>query len=312
MDLERYRGCLMGLATGDALGAAVQFRPAGSFLPVTDMIGGGPFGLQPGQWTGPTSMALCLAESLVSNDAFDRVDQLRRYVQWWREGHLSSTGHCFDIGRTTRLALEQFLRSGCPDCGIKDQLSAGSDSLVRLAPVVLYFGRRAGECVEACGASSLTTHARDVCVDACRFWGNMLWGAVNGEGREKLLAPMYAATPGDWLAHPLCPEIEQIALGSYKSKNPPEIESGRYVVEAIESALWAFYTTDSFRDGALLCANLGYEANTVTAIYGQLAGAFYGENAIPEPWRFVLALREKIELFSDQLHALSYAGGGKG
>src|SRR6266545_7956250 len=95
---ERYRGCLLGLAVGDAVGTTLEFRSPGSFAPIDDMVGGGPFGLEPGQWTDDTSMALCLAESLIECHGFDPVDQLERYVRWWRNGHFSSTGRCFDIG----------------------------------------------------------------------------------------------------------------------------------------------------------------------------------------------------------------------
>lgn len=96
--IDRYRGCLLGLATGDALGTALEFRPSGTFTPVTGMVGGGPFGLKPGEWTDDTSLALCLAESLIERRGFDPVDQLERYSRWFMEGHLSSIGTCFDIG----------------------------------------------------------------------------------------------------------------------------------------------------------------------------------------------------------------------
>ena len=95
---DRFRGCLLGLAVGDAVGTTVEFKPRGSFALVTDMVGGGPFGLEPGQWTDDTSMALCLAESLITRGEFDAKDQIERYVRWYRDGHLSSTGRCFDIG----------------------------------------------------------------------------------------------------------------------------------------------------------------------------------------------------------------------
>ena len=108
---QRYRGCLLGLAVGDAVGTALEFKRPGSFSPITDMIGGGPFHLAPGQWTDDTSMALCLAESLIENHGFDAIDQLERYVRWWKEGHFSSTGRCFDIGNATREALDRFVKT---------------------------------------------------------------------------------------------------------------------------------------------------------------------------------------------------------
>ena len=100
---ERYQGCLLGLAVGDAIGTTLEFKPRGSFAPLNDMVGGGPFYLQPGQWTDDTSMAICLAESLIESNGFDARDQMQRYYRWWKEGRHSSTGHCFDIGATVLL-----------------------------------------------------------------------------------------------------------------------------------------------------------------------------------------------------------------
>jgi hypothetical protein len=91
---------------------------------------------------------------------------------------------------------------------------------------------------------------------------------------------------------PLMPRVEQVAAGSYKEKDPPQIRGTGYVVESLEAALWAFHRTDNFRDGALLAVNLGDDADTTGAVYGQLAGTYYGEDGIPESWRTVLVMRE--------------------
>jgi len=109
--VHRYRGSLLGLAVGDALGTTLEFRPPGSFEPLTDLVGGGPFNLKPGQWTDDTAMALCLAASLVERRGFYPVDQIERYRRWCREMYMSSTGYCFDSGSTVRAALERFERT---------------------------------------------------------------------------------------------------------------------------------------------------------------------------------------------------------
>ena len=139
---ERFRGCLLGLAVGDAVGTTVEFSPPGSFPPVSDLVGGGPFGLPIGAWTDDTSMALCLAESLLESDGFDPVDQLERYVRWWKDGYLSSTGECFDIGRATRLALQRFRKTGEPYPGDADATAAGNGPLMKLAPIPMAYARR--------------------------------------------------------------------------------------------------------------------------------------------------------------------------
>ena len=114
---DRFRGCLLGLAAGDALGTTLEFKQPRTFQPIDDMIGGWPFGLQPGQWTDDTSMALCLATSLIETDGFDPLDQMQCYLRWWRTGYLSSTGSCFDIGNTICDALSLFVDTGEPYSG---------------------------------------------------------------------------------------------------------------------------------------------------------------------------------------------------
>ena len=136
---DRFRGCLLGLATGDALGTALEFKQPGTFTPIDDMIGSGPFGLKPGQWTDDTSMALCLATSLIETGGFDPLDQMQRYVRWFREGYMSSTGECFDIGNTTHDALSHFERFGDPFAGSTNPNAAGNGSLMRLAPVPMRY-----------------------------------------------------------------------------------------------------------------------------------------------------------------------------
>jgi ADP-ribosyl-[dinitrogen reductase] hydrolase len=302
---ERYLGSLLGLAAGDALGTTLEFQPPGSFTPLQDMIGGGPFRLEPGQWTDDTSMALCLAESLLECRGFDPADQMERYLRWYRDGYLSSTGRCFDIGNTARQALERFERTREPYCGSTDPWSAGNGSIMRLAPVPLFFSQNAREAMARSGESSRTTHGAAAAVDACRYLGALLVGAVNGVGKEALLAARHSPIPGYWEAHPLVAEIDTIAAGSFKRKAPPEIKGTGYVVRSLEAALWAFYHTDTFRAGCLLAVNLGDDADTTGAVYGQLAGSYYGEQEVPEGWRSGLAHRELIESLAEQLYQRS-------
>ncbi len=303
--IERYRGSLVGLATGDAVGTTLEFRPPGTFTPINDMVGGGPFRLKPGQWTDDTSMALCLAESLIEQKGFSPTHQLEKYLQWYREGHLSSTGRCFDIGNTVRAGLLQFEKTREPYCGSPDPLSAGNGSIMRLAPVPLFFAQNPKQAIEKSADSSRTTHGAATAVDACRYLAALLVGTVNGVSREELLSSHYSPIPGYWEENPLVEEIDQIASGSFKHREPPEIKGTGYVVKSLEAALWAFHRTHSFEEGCLLAVNLGNDADTTGAVYGQLAGAFYGEQGIPESWRSKLAYRDLIESFSDRLFSLA-------
>lgn len=299
--IERYRGCLLGLATGDAIGATLEFMPPGSFKPIDDMIGGGPHRLSPGEWTDDTSLALCLADSLTTKDGFDPVDQMERYLKWFRDGYMSSTGECFDIGDTTKAALIEFERTEEPYSGPTDPSYAGNGSIMRLAPVPMFYAGEPREAIENSALSSMTTHGTLVAVDACRYLGALLVGALNGISKDELLSERFSPVPGYWDEYPLAPEIDEIAAGSFKRRNPPEIRGLGYVVKSLEAALWAFYHGESFREGCLLSVNLGDDADTTAAVYGQLGGAFYGEQDIPIFWRSKLAYRGLIESLANRL-----------
>ncbi len=306
--LSRYRGCLLGLAAGDAVGTTLEFKSPGTFHPIDDMVGGGPFGLKPGEWTDDTSMALCLAESLVERKGFNPVDQLERYTYWYRHGHLSSTGSCFDIGNTVRQALLKFEKTREPYCGSTDPRSAGNGSIMRLAPVPLFYALNPKEAIEKSGQSSRTTHQAKTCIDACRYFGGLIVGTATGASKDEVLSTRYCPVDGYWSMHPLVKEIDDIAAGYFKIIEPPAIKGNGYVVKSLEAALWAFYKTNSFKEGCLAVVNLGDDADTTGAVYGQIAGAFYGEEGIPQNWKRALAHRSLIRSLADRVYRFSLLG----
>jgi ADP-ribosylglycohydrolase len=309
---SRYRGALLGLAAGDALGTTVEFEAPGSFEPLTTIVGGGPFHMKPGEWTDDTSMALCLAESLIERHGFDPVHQLDTYVRWFRQGHWSVKGRCFDIGNTTRDALARFERHRQPDSGSTHPNAAGNGSIMRLAPAPLFYARTPAEAIQRSADSSRTTHGSATCVSACRYLGGLIVGAIEGRPMAELLSDSFTPAPGSWDGEPLAAEVATVARGTLKVKEPPAIRGSGYVVASLEAALWAFHKTDNFRAGALLAVNLGDDADTTGAVYGQIAGAYYGEEGIPAEWRAVLAMREKIEEMADRLYEMAEARGAGG
>lgn len=294
-ELDRYRGSLLGLAVGDALGAPVEFMRPGTFDPVTEMRGGGPHGLMPGEWTDDTSMALCLAESLIECRGFDAVDQLQRYVRWWRKGHLSSTGMCFDIGITTRAALAAFESSGEPS-GLTSPDTAGNGSIMRLAPVPMFYAMNMEDAIEFAGQSSMTTHASEEAVSACRYMAAVIARALRGSDKDSILEPLKVRNLADG--------VKRVAFGSFRIFNPPQIRGSGFVVESLEAALWAFHHTDNFADGASMAISLGEDTDTTAAVYGQIAGAHYGANAIPDRWANAVVRKDLIIDFADQLFHL--------
>lgn len=294
--IERFVGGLVGLAVGDAVGVTLEFKAPGTFKPIKDMEGGGPFDLPVGAWTDDTSMALCLAASLIECEGVDARDQMERYVRWYEQGYMSSMNSCFDIGITTREALEKFQCTGEPFSGSKDEYSAGNGSIMRLIPVPLFYANDPKQAIEMSVESSCTTHGAKEVLDACRYFAGLLVGAVQGVKKEVLLRSMYSPIEGALDESTLSPKIREVARGSFKKFNPPTIQGTGYVVKSLEAALWAFFHSDNFEEGLLLAVNLGDDADTTGAVYGQLAGAYYGIESIPKKW--VSQIR-KLELIVD-------------
>lgn len=293
--LDRFRGCLLGLAVGDAVGTAVEFSRRGTFEPLTDMIGGGPFKLQVGQWTDDTSMALCLATSLVERNGFDARDQMERYCRWVDQGYLSSTGTCFDIGGTVASALYRFQQSGEPYAGSIHPRSAGNGCIMRLAAIPMFFFPDP-DAVEKYGVeSSRTTHGATECLDACRLLGRIILRALLGRPKDEVALGDSDSFAGE-------EKIVAIARGAYQVKAEAEVRGSGYVVESLEAAMWCFIRTDSFEDAILKAANLGDDADTTAAVCGQVAGAYHGASHIPSRWLERVALRSEITLLADRLY----------
>ena len=298
---DRYRGCLVGLACGDAVGTTVEFKARGTFPPVTDMAGGGPFGLVPGEWTDDTSMALCLAHSLVYRQGFHPVDQMNRYCNWWNYGYMSSTGNCFDIGVTVAAALKRYLDTADPFAGSTDPHTAGNGALMRLAPVAMFYARCDADLLTFAADSTRTTHGAREAIECSRLFALQLQAALAGAPKESLFAPPYP--------EPLSEKMAPLARGAYRGKTAAQIVGSGYCVASLEAALWCFDQTDSFEAAILTAANLGDDADTTAAICGQLAGAHYGVAGIPAHWVRQLAMRDEIIALADALLAARKGSG---
>ncbi|WP_232209433.1 ADP-ribosylglycohydrolase family protein [Sphingomonas sp. SKA58] len=288
----RGRGALIGLAVGDALGTTLEFARRDSYPLLTDMIGGGPFGLRPGEWTDDTSMALALADSLLTRNGIDEADLMKRFVAWRDEGSYSSTGHCFDIGMTVSAALARWDQSGDPIAGSTDPATAGNGSLMRLAPVALRYHDDIPALDDAAARQSRVTHGATEAVDACVIYARMTASAISGSTLDEVL---------NIRAEGLARKIADIVGGSWQGKPREDIRASGYVAHSLEAALWCIGRTGSFAEAVLTAANLGEDADTTAAITGQLAGALYGEDGIPEAWRHRIVAYERLGEMADQL-----------
>jgi ADP-ribosyl-[dinitrogen reductase] hydrolase len=282
---DRAVGALLGLAVGDALGTTLEFRRRDTYPLLTDMIGGGPFNLKPGEWTDDTAMALALADSLIARGELDEHDLMRRFLSWYEQGTYSCTGTCFDIGITTRQALMRFKASGDPIAGSSDPNTAGNGSLMRLAPVAIRFHRDRAKLRDAAARQSKTTHAAGEAVDACIVYAEMLADAIEGQPVSAVLQ----GRQGNWAG-----AVAKIAARSWRGKLRHQIRASGYVAHSLEASLWSVARSGTFAEAVLLAANLGEDADTTAAIAGQLAGALHGASTIPSGWLSKLLWKDRI------------------
>ncbi len=291
--LDRAKGALIGLALGDALGTTLEFALRDTQPKVADIVGGGPFGLAAGEWTDDTSMALCLADSLLAAGGLDVRDLIERFCRWREHGYNSATGECFDIGGATAAALSSYRATGEPLSGSTDPHSAGNGSLMRLSPVAIRWWRDPARAVEAARLQSRTTHGAPQAVEACALFAELLAEAIGGAPKETVLRTR------DWRGDAA---IAEVAAGSWRAKERGAISSSGYVLHTLEAALWCVGRSGSVEEALILAANLADDADTVAAVTGQLAGALWGMSGAPAAWLGKLAWRDRIESLAVRLY----------
>lgn len=308
--LDKAQGALVGLAVGDAIGTTLEFKDRDTQPVLTDMVGGGVFQLNPGEWTDDTSMALCMAQSLVKLEGFYPDHIMSLFHDWYTKGYMSSTGSCFDIGVQTAQALRKWnvdrstVNNDDVNCG-------GNGSIMRLAPVVIFGSTDEAytgdylNLLELICESSLLTHAHETPVHACIGLGVVLNRAINGFNKESIL-DFWSQEPRSFGITD--PKITSVLQGSYITKTRNKIRSGGYCVHTLEAALWCFYHTSTFKDAVLLAANLGDDADTVAAVTGQIAGAYYGLTEIPQEFSTKITMSDEIISLAEHLYKLSPNG----
>lgn len=308
---DRYRGLFLGLAIGDALGMPVQHRRPGSFTPIGDLLGGGPYDLPRGSWTDDTAVMLCLAESLVEQTHPDLVDMQTRLASWQREGHLSSTGQCVGISAATARAIAAAQWSGNPLAGSHDPSRLEREPLVRVGAAIAFAHPDLPTGLRLALDTIRLTHQAPLLLDGARVYAALLSGALRGLSPEELLTPGFVQQSlPDWSV--LRPELLALLQGGWRDYPPHRLagagagEGG--VLEGLAVAFSALHRgRQNFRDGVLWAVNLGGEADTNGALAGQLLGAVHGAAALPPNWVAAVARRPLLESLADRLLAAALA-----
>lgn len=275
---DRCYGCFFGSVVGDALGGPVEFKVRDKFEKVVDMnLYNFNLGLEPGSWTDDTSMMLCLSKSLIDYPEYNAKDTLIRYSKWFRNGYMSSTSNCIDIGKTTATSIRDFELNGMLISSLdKDQYS-GNGSIMRLTPIpILYSNKSINYCIEQAGKSSLSTHSSKLCIESCKLLGFIIHNLINGVTKKDLIIKLKEFNT--------ITELQSICNSDFLNKSIKDIESSGYVISTLESALYSFYKFDTFKESVLFAVNLGNDSDTVGCVTGIISGAYYGIRKIPIEW----------------------------
>lgn len=301
---SRSVASILGGAIGDAIGVYQETFPCSNDIdathervlklrrsmvsPQTGYRSGGPWTKQgltmkAGEWTDDTAMMLCLADSIMATRTVAVGDLLSRFVSWWNTGYNSSQGSAVGLGGNIRKAIMSFDPRD-PDRligGTDPQKDAGNGSLMRLAPVPVYWHNDLQTALSMARLQTATTHNVQECLDGSALMAFLIWNAINGVPKETIFAGLHEC-PG--LVHPGIVELASPAA-AWRSKQADDIRTlpGR-CLWSLEAALWCVYNTGTFKDAVVKAVNLAGDADTVGSITGQIAGALYGEEAVPRSW----------------------------
>lgn len=293
---DRYRGVLLGLACGDALGGPVEFisrediavaHPGG----LREFIGGGWLTLAPGEITDDTQMTLAIARSLAEHPELDMQDIVARFLEW-------SASKPKDIGLTTRAALNALEAgadwevAGTKVVGFASGSAAGNGAVMRCAPVSLRFRADPSRLVSASRDTARVTHADPRCQ----------WAAVAvNQGIAYLLDGGAIAGVIDAASAGIEEKETLAALRKAPELKREQVRSGGFVLDTMQASFWSLSTTESFEEAVVTAVNLGSDTDTTGAVTGALAGAAYGASAIPPRWRDRVQYHDELVALADRL-----------
>ncbi|HET6202763.1 MAG TPA: ADP-ribosylglycohydrolase family protein [Planctomycetota bacterium] len=299
--IEKFEGCLLGLAVGDALGAPLEFQTRDQIqirhATVTEMIGGGLLDLRPGETTDDTAMALALAESLVAKKGFDPADAMARYLAWYRTGPK-------DIGSTIRAALRHvddggdWKEAAVRAAEIVRGETAGNGTMVRCVPLALLRHRDPNAVIRDGAAEARLTHVDPRAGAGSAAVGVCVALALVETDRKKLLDRAFEVLENN-------PDGTPNLLPDVTAKREGELRPEPFVVDTLEVALWHFLRAKNFEECLVRVVNAGGDADTIGAIAGAIGGAFWGIGAIPVRWLRTIQERTTIKALARDLHALA-------
>lgn len=303
---KRLTGSFIGCAIGDSLGLPIEFVDKPKDLIITELLGNSDRNIDAGDWSDDTSMTLCLGTSILEND-WDLNDQLSRYKDWLHEGYMCCKQYSFGSGGTTRKAIEDYINTGSI-INNKEFERCGNGSLMRISPIVWgYFHQGYETVVDLAGKSSITTHAHPICIGVCRLAGSLLYNIINGVKLDRLYNTLKSVDLEDLyqfdtsgLTKQHLTDVINCDYSTYDPYSLSNVKLTAFAPETLKCALYALFNSKTFEQGMIKAVNIPGDSDTIGAIYGYLAGAYYNIDNIPERWGTKLNSFELIVDFCER------------
>ncbi|KAJ6023711.1 ADP-ribosylation/Crystallin J1 [Penicillium herquei] len=313
---SRAKGAIWGTCVIDALGGSCQFMDRGTFPLVREMMYINKFRKPAGSFSDDGSMTLALAQSIIDKEVYDHGTTVQYFLDWLDNGRFSSAERSWDVGGTTRLSLN-YWKQGITDTssnqlqitqetvrkvssGVNNQ---GNGSLMRIAPIGVAYYRKPDLARRIAGVQSEVTHPMRSCIEACQIYTDLMIGVMLGESKEQLserIQSFQFTNPDPQLANRI---RKYKSVEDWKKTSAKTLKSSGFVIDTLECVLWGFFKYTNFSNGAVAVVNLAGDSDTVGAIYGALAGAYYGVECIPPWWTSKMQKYDLIEQVADEFAA---------
>lgn len=305
---DKARGMLLGLAIGDALGAPVEFLPEPSDVHIKAM--GDEiehfhenYRAPKAVWTDDTEMALCLADSLLANHGYDSYDIMTRFKSWSEAGYRTYDGKpACDVGAQTARAIDEFTNYPVVWKDTPKTESAGNGAIMRLAPIIIANTfSNLKSAIDMSVLSCRETHNSTAAEATTALFATALYYALHGSSKTEILKQLSRQIESSSY-HDFYLDNKASLITRALDKDEKQFQNlGGYIVDTFAISLWGLINYDNFKNGMLAVIRLGGDTDTNAACYGQLAGAYYGYQSIPEEWRTEVYLADELVTISDDL-----------
>ena len=306
MELNSVKSFLFGLTIGDALGVPVEYKSR-DFLtksPVTGFIGNGTHNQPAGSFSESSSLSLCLVENIVEN--YNITSLLSLYKDWLYKQYWTANNKTFDVNPNVFLSIKKYKSEPqSKTFGNTSQNGIEIDAIMRIAPLIFILdGKTMEQRYEIVKNFCEITNTDTKSTIACFYYLEFLLGIKNGKNKVDIFVELQDETKKfiRRIDKNVSIEFNWLLENTLPKRKENTINSSKLIVDTLESVIWCFMTTNSFRKAILKAVNLGLNTTVIGSLTGALCGLYYGLNEIPSEWVINLLRHDDIEKLAENLY----------